>query len=329
MVNGWQVRLNGFAIDGGNTVAPTGADVIACLTSPPQGMGVPGLRVEDVTYPQRDGVRHFDDWYNARIITLTDVTICPDEDCVQCSSARQKAQNLMLAWSRHCDDTELVIFTDCHDASAAVTGADRALIGPYGVIGRPRVAALNWLRGDSGCAVALLRFDAVDHRLYVLDPSGEPGSGEICTTLGPEVDASCRTYPRCYDDVCSPGVSGWTYNQAITGAFTGPEVVDNFGTLCAQPTLTLDGSLTAPTIENVTTGESVTYTGNIGSGEFVVIDTDTGTATDQDGNPVTYLLEGNPRLIIDTGQNTLRLTSHGPSDTGSVEVCFRPAVLTG
>lgn len=328
MSGGWYVALNGFGIDGGSDYPPTGVDTVACLDVPPDGLGVPGLRIEDVTFPQRDGVEHFSDWYNARIVTLPSVTVCAD-DCANCRTARQKARDLMLAWSRHCDDTELVIFTDCHDPSEAITGTDRALIGPYGVVGRPRVAQLSWMRSDAGCAKGLLRFDATDHRLYVLDPSGEPGSGEICTTLGPESDVSCRTYPRCYDEVCSPGVTGFTYSTAVTGAFTGPEIVDNFGTLCAQPSIVLTGPLPSPTIENITTGASVTYTAVIPSGGTVTIDTDTGTAIDQDGNQVTYLLEGDPRLMLDVGLNTLRLTVAGTGTGGSAEVCFRPAVLSG
>ncbi len=214
---GWRVLLNDVALDGGDTLAPSGVDVIGCLTVPPDGMGVPGLRVEDVTYPQRDGVQHFADWYLPRLVTCADVTICPDDDCPTCPSARRKAQALMLAWSRHCDDTELVIYTDCHNPDPAVTGTDRAIIGPYGVIGRPRVSQLRWIRGDSGCAVALLRFDGVDHRLYILDADGTPGSGEQCATLDPTIDALCRTYPRCYD-ICSPGVTGFSYDtQAVTG----------------------------------------------------------------------------------------------------------------
>ena len=330
MTSGWTAVLNGTTLIGGDD-APSGIDaatVMGCLQVPPDGLGVPGLRVEDVIYPQRDGAKHFNDWYEPRIVTLADVMVCPD-DCPKCPSARAKTQALSMAWSRYCDDTELVIFTDCHDPDAAVTGTDRALIGPYGIIGRPRVASKQWLQGKTGCASMLFRFDAVDHRMYVLDPSGEPGSGEQCVELTPAINASCRTYPRCYDSICSPGVSGMSYTESSAVTGTGPQTTDNYGTLCAQPTIVLTGSLTSPTVTNTTTGQSVTYTGVINPGDTITIDTDTGTAVDQDGIPRSYLLTGDTRLFLDAGENIIRLTSQGGGDTGTASVCYRPSVLEG
>lgn len=152
------------------------SDIIkGCLTKPPDGLGVPGLRVEDQSYPQRDGAAQFSDWYEPRIITLEDVSIAGD-GCADCT-AREKAAALMRAWSRHCGQTEMVIWTDCEPGLSA---EDRAITGPFGVVGRPRVAQLAWTGQGSDSATALLRFDSVDHRLYILDRAGTPGSGRQC-----------------------------------------------------------------------------------------------------------------------------------------------------
>lgn len=324
MTVGWSVVLHNIALIGGDD-APTGTTTVGCISEAPDGLGVPPLRTEDVTFPQVDGVTHFFDWYQPRIVTVADASVCAD-GCPACPSHRQKMAQLMGAWSRHCDDTELVIFTDCHDPDAAPSG--RVFTGPYGVIGRPRVATSRWIPGTQ-CGVATLRFDGIDHRLYILDGDGTPGSGEVCVTLSPVINANCRTYPRCYD-TCSVGATGgmaYTVAPPATGG-SGPQDLDNYGTLCAPMTVTLTGPLTSPTVQNQTTGEAFTYTGVITTGQIITVDTSQGTAFDQDGIARTYLLTGDTRWQLDPGVNTIRLTSQNSSDSGTGQVCFRPAVLS-
>lgn len=371
-MNDWRVELEGVALNG----CDSDSDGLGTLSFPPEGLGLPGLRVEDEDYLQRDGTRHFNDWYEPRIINLVDVTVCPD-DCAECTSARARVRDLLNAWGRKCDDIELVIWPPCEapetrvnyaptprpnpewdpvgpnpqdtwqfigsptvtyvpaivpgepdattairianqgfgilqatqtfsegvtislwarsggaatvagiyvtggssdiifqatgtwgawtrfsgthtgpvdtgvyiqalppaggwleitgvlieDAltvgtyfdgatpdsgdsiyswngspftSASTEGPDRTLYGPFGIVGRPRRAEVVWERGASGCATLQFRFDAVDHRIYVLDPDGTPGSGTRCVTLTPAVAAVCRSYPRCYGEPQPP-----------------------------------------------------------------------------------------------------------------------------
>lgn len=310
---GWRVVLDGVVLSGDRAVSGVGI-----LTQPPDGLGMSELRTEDVTYPQRDGVRHFSDWYNPRIITLADVHVIND-GCPGCPTGRQKVRQIMTAWARRCEDTELVLFTDCH--SDAVSGVDRSLIGPFGVVGRPRVADLSWLPSNIGGAMMLLRFDAVDHRMYVLDADGTPGSGAVCVTLSPSSTVLCRTYDRCY----SP--SGMCYDTDISPSGGGPETLTVTGTLCIAPTITLTGSLTNPTITNDATGDTLGYMGAIDIGTTVEIDTTNGTATEQpSGISRTSLLTGNTRMQLVVGDNVLNLTTTNGSDNGSAEVCWRPQV---
>ncbi len=164
------------------SVIYTSSQVKGFLSKPPEGLGVPGLRTEDQSYPQRDGVSHFSDWYEPRVITLSEVFIegYEDSSCEDCNTARQNASDLMRAWSRHCGETELVVWTDCPPGE---TVEERAITGPFGVVGRPRVAEIGWVGYVSDSANALLRFDSVDHRLYILDAEGTPGSGVECADL--------------------------------------------------------------------------------------------------------------------------------------------------
>lgn len=106
---GWSATLNGVTVCGGDCAG--NSTVVACMTSL-EGTGVPPLRTEDQTYPQRDGVDHFADWYEPRILTMTAV-VGGDESGGSCGSARVNAKALSDAWKRQCEDVELVLTPDC------------------------------------------------------------------------------------------------------------------------------------------------------------------------------------------------------------------------
>lgn len=319
MVAEWTVTLDGVTLTCADEVpcpATTGT-VLGFLTATPDGTGLPPIRTEDTPYLQRDGVRHFSDWYEPRILTFQG-TICPDPvDCEDCPSVAKKRNQLVRAWRRRCEDTELVLFPPCWDPACA---GDPAEHGPFGVVGRPRQVLLSHPNGQSGCFDVVLRFDAVDQRMFILDCCGEPGSGGECVTLEPGIAPeflACypRCYPRCYDT--DPG----------TGEGGGPVTFNVGGTECVCPTVTLTGRLTNPQIENVDTGQKVGYAGVINANNPpVIIDLCAGTAT-QGGVSRTHLLEGDVTMQLQPGENTLRLISFGAQDTGNAEVCWRPAVV--
>lgn len=310
MTGGWAATLEGVTLSGGDM------EGAGCLTVPPEGLGLPPLRTNDVTFPQRDGVRHGSDWYEPRIVTLDAVQVQGD-NCAGCASARQNVRDIMQAWSRKCDDVELVIHSPCFNPGDEVVPGDRSLVGPYGVIGRPRVAEVEWARGRTQRATLLLRFDATDHRLLILDADGTPGSGGQCVTLTPALLTRCRSYPRCYD-MCYDPIDG--------GGGTGPVAIDVQGTLCVRPVITLTGRLDNPRIENLTSGQALWYEATISEDEPpVIIDTHTGTAT-QGGVSRTHLLNGSVRMDLDPGPGLLRLSAFGSADNGNAQVCWRPAV---
>lgn len=218
---GWAVTLGGvtvtFACDQETTCATTELLLDGVLNAPPDGLGLPGVRTEDVTYPQRDGVRHFDDWYIPRIITLTG-TIGPDDpECSSCSTARQQLAALVTEWRRSCCDIELVIHTPCD--------------GQY-VEGTP-------ILGEQTIRRNLIR-----------NPSFE----EDTSFWTVPTDSFCRGYDRCYTEDAG---TTWCYNTIVDGVFTetletdGGWVGDNYFRLTnvTPPTNPGIGFTYAPTLD--------------------------------------------------------------------------------
>jgi hypothetical protein len=414
---GYKVGLNGSVMDGGGY----DGDPDAFLTVPPDGLGMPDLRTSDQSYPQRDGVDHFSDWYGPRILTFTGVV---GESCV-CGDARAHASALVKAWQRTCDDTELVLRTPCdtgeevnlftnpsfdvdttdwvgltdntltrdtgvyrsapgsgkvtatagsvnlglglgptldvlpshtyrfrgysraasttrdifffvawedvdgnpyftqgemvensssewtfHEYTAAaatnaarITGVtlavdgtvpnaeahyfdDLSLVdvsgdsinGPFGVRGRPRVAALSWRRGKHQIADVTTRFDAIDHRLYILDAAGNPGSGTLCETvdignngsnfynsavasvaqhhwpldfthLGADPDSETGQRNHVQDIIGSSDLVLWSgaFNPEGVPAATAPAILHSLGLSSIAPTATAQPIFSMPT----------------------------------------------------------------------------------
>lgn len=325
-MSGWAAVLNGVLIDDGCEIveldplcelelpSPSG-----WMNEPPDGMGVPGIRTEDVTFPQRDGVKMYKDWYLPRIITMQ-VTVCPDDDCDGgCPSARQRVQQITRAWSRQCGQSELVIYTDCHG-----TDEDRSVVGPFGIIGRPRQASVVW-NGRTKCADMVLRFDSVDHRMYILDECGTPGSGTESVTLEPNLFGGA-TVCLVGGELCL--VDG---EICLTDPDEGPSntmTATVEGTECSCATITLYGQLSNPVIRNLTNGEEITYNAVIQDGAPpVIIDGDNLTAT-QGGQSRTHLLSGSSQFCLSPGDNILSLDGFSTNDTGYAEVSWRAQVVT-
>lgn len=480
--NGWAVTLNGVTLSRCTTQAdwdelacyPT--EVIDALDGPPDGLGLPGLRDEDVTYYQRDGVKHFSDWYLPRLVTVTG-TIAPGEDCEagDCSTVRQQLQDVVQAWKRGCCDTELVIWPDCYakdlltglnvypdgtfdvntdgwaatggttvarvtspvhagagalqvtwptlggglskaagpvymgtpgdrvqvsawlyadvgepapmlgcsdvagdgavfsdpipadgswyytelaylipatgevvpfvtSSTATVSGdvgfvdevelklfnpaVNRDLNGPFGVVGRPRVFQYQWADYDRQIVEFTARFDAVDHRMYVLDECGTPGF-ETCETIEP----GAQLFSLCLSDgLCFTGAGVCFTNEVGSPESVAPTSVSVGGTEKVNPTITLYAPLIQPTVENITTGEFVQLDMTLEEGDSpVTINTEDGTAFDADGNSLTHLLRGSLFLSMFPGNYEWRLISNGVQasfDTpGYMTLCFRSTIV--
>lgn len=334
-IGGWAFKLNDVIVTSGcgtfelcpdseSTILDGGLD-----DTPDFAMGA--LRTEDVTYAQRDGVRHFNDWYGYRPITFK-VTIGPisAEDCTtgDCLTVREQAQALAQAWKRQTEDIELVVYPPCYpgpygfgegpfgEGPFGGGDVDGNLVGPYGFIGRPRVADPKWLYNSEQVVVFLLRFDAVDQRIYVLDGCGTPGY-KTCTDVQPGTDV----YTLCEAALCEPICP--TLNEAES---VDPTVIAVGGTEVVYPEITLWPNLTNPIVENMTSGDYITYNGTI-TDYPVTINTEYLTAV-QNGVSVTHLLGGSLTFTMSPGEFELRMVSGSDSDTGYLTVCTRDTLVS-
>lgn len=333
-LGGWAVKLNDVILTSGCDVFVQCADgeatVLDGLDATPDGLGLPPLRVEDVTYAQRDGVRHFNDWYQPRLVTLTG-TIGPiGDDCEtgDCTTAREQVNQLVQAWKRSPDDIELILYPPCYtgpdgfgegpfgEGPFGDGNLDRNLIGPYAVVGRPRVATVNWLYRDQSVANFVLRFDSVDQRIYVTDACGTPGY-QRCT----DIEAGAETFCLVEADLCEPVCT----TEEATGS-TDPTTIVVGGTEVTYPAITLWPDLTNPIVENITTGDYISFNGTI-TGSPVIINTEDLTAT-QDGVSVTYLLAGSLTFPLSPGEFEIRLLSGLSGDTGYMTLCSRDALVS-
>jgi hypothetical protein len=224
-------------------------------------------------------------------------------------------------------------WTGTEDASTSTQSVQAATFagtiesGPYGVVGRPRVFDYKWLNRAEKIAEVVMRFDALDQRMFILDECGTPGTSSCVDILpGSELFVRCYTEgQRCYTGAgrCYPTPSGSADSVDPVEANVG-------GTERVFPTITLYGDLMSPRIENMTTGEWLSYDGTI-SGSPVTIDTTEGTAFDADGVSKTHLLRGNLHLSMEPGNYELRLLSFGntddPDEVGKALYCWRDTVV--
>jgi hypothetical protein len=348
----WGAMLNGVYLSGGTNdvvidhrpAVCAEFQEVGCMGEPPDGLGgLPGpLRTEDVVYAQRDGARHFNDWYPVRLVTITgniQAGVCG------CTDAAADAQALMQAWKRTNEDIELVIFPDCYTSGVlspdpdtdpvtysyqfpwgfGVGGfgegpfggenEDQMQTGPFGIVGRPRIADGKWLPGKAKIYQFTLRFDAVGPEIYILDPCGTPGFAR-CTDIYPENNAGCVMEPLC-SPICATGQSGPVVN---------PTTVSVGGTEVVYPELTLWPNLTNPIVENLTTLDYITYDGTI-TDYPVFINTQDMTAT-QNGVSVTDRLGGMIQWPLSPGDFEVRLLSQSNSDTGHLTVCARDTLVS-
>lgn len=206
-----------------------------------------------------------------------------------------------------------------------LTCQEHTLIGPYGIVGRPRVFDYKPLFRDEHIYEFVARFDAIDQLAYLLDACGTPGTSE-CVDLEPGAELSSLCYPVCYPACYTTNIGTEDGSVPVTE-------ITVCGTERAFPTITLNPYLDTPVIQNLTTGEVLKFNGIIGDDDQpVVIYTQDMTAFQGDTS-VTHLLEGSGSFSFPPGDYELRLLVSGtlqpdpelPNHTGTVSFCWRDA----
>lgn len=192
--NGWAVSLNGVMLISTCEVTQEDWDDLDCapttvldgLTSIPDGLDLPGRRTEDVTYFQRDGVKHFSDWYEPRIITVQGILGPMDGNCPECGTVREQLQELVQAWKRGCCDTEIVIFSDCYGTVYESIPALGPSVFRYNLATAPE--ATRFVTGD--LELGPLDWAAGGFATYSLQPAGGPSGGPATFARATSTSAS-------------------------------------------------------------------------------------------------------------------------------------------
>lgn len=145
------------------------------------------------------------------------------------------------------------------------------------------------------------------------------------------------TDPRIYSQasttytVTQAAVSGTgltfpiTFPLSFGGAVSGGQfVASNAGEFEAPWTATISGPITNPTLENVTTGQTIAFTGTVASGETLVISSlDRSVMLNGTASRYSWLVVGSSWWQLAPGNNTVRLA--GTSGSGSVSFTCRSA----
>lgn len=123
--------------------------------------------------------------------------------------------------------------------------------------------------------------------------------------------ASTATTTTMYLEDTSGGVTIPTAIPISFGSGEGGEyTITNNGTVKTYPTIRLHGSLTNPTIKNVTTDDTFQYDATIANGDYIDVDMQNMTVIDQNGNDKLSSVDADLRDFwgLDAGANTIQFT---------------------
>lgn len=124
-----------------------------------------------------------------------------------------------------------------------------------------------------------------------------------------------RTYPR-------------TYNLSYGGGTTASLTMTNSGTFATRPTFRITGPALNPVIENVTTGESLSFSIDIAASDYLDIDTDARTVL-LNGTASRYstLSTGSTFFDLNPGATQLRFRADTYNATATLTCTFQSAWL--
>jgi hypothetical protein len=107
------------------------------------------------------------------------------------------------------------------------------------------------------------------------------------------------------------------------------DTVDNVGDVQTWPVWTATGPMTALVLKNLTTGEALTLTVTLTSGETATIDTDAKTLTKNDGtNLFPYLDWSSVLWALRRGSNSIQVELNGGGGSSSVQLSYPTQYLS-
>lgn len=112
-----------------------------------------------------------------------------------------------------------------------------------------------------------------------------------------------------------------TFGGSVSG---GQLIATNVGEFGAPWSATITGPVDNPTVENITTGETLAFVGTLAAGETLVLDSlARSVLLNGTASRYSWLVIGSQWFTVEPGANTIRLA--GSSGTGSISFSFRSA----
>jgi len=255
----------------------------------PAGFGTPSVRTQDVARPDRDGVFPGLDLLDARLLVF-DVHILGDSE----TDGEDKLNVLKAFFSRSDDNVELVV---------NITGTVE-----YALVGRPRgVDVVLDKKLRSGVYRARCSFVATDPRLYVSDNTVTVIAVATGEGVGLEFDAT----------------PDFSFGGTIT---EGTAVLVNSGLYPTPFRVEFAGPLTNPRIINADTGYELSFSGELLTGETLLVDTDTRTVLlNGTASRYSWLSTQSRWFDLPPGNTTLQFIA--VAGTGTATITYRSAYV--
>lgn len=196
------------------------------------------------TYPNRPlghGSMPLPDYLGSKQIILNLTLPSPDDpDILAPGRLETLLDELSLAWTPVLDGSTLKTFI------YQLPGSPRKRL-----YGRARNFSVNMDTYDLGWVDAVVEFVATDPIAYSDTLSNQDIA--LATALGG------RTYPRIYP-------------MAYAGSVSNSTTIDNLGNANSYPVVTFNGPITNPSVENITTGQTVSFAIALAAGEQLIVD---------------------------------------------------------
>ncbi len=248
------------------------------------GLGLPGIRDSNSPKPHGHG-----DFMGPEYVDIRPVTINASIRGDDGEDAMDLLDDLIAAW--YFEATDPSSYDTTSYLTVKLPGHDERRL-----YGRPRRSTINHQSLLTGHPSAALEWVAGDPRWY--------SDTEHSTALTIAAATTGRSYPRTFDY----GYGGGTSNT---------KVVNNAGSFVTEPFLRLDGPLTNATITNATTGETLTITYTLGSGEYLEIDFRAKTVM-LNGTASRYSAKSGTWWALKPGNNEIDFTVGSGSGSGTL-----------
>lgn len=281
------MALTDYQLQIGDLVLGPGTDYI--VTTPPE-LGGPTMRTSDSDKPQDHGSYYGPDLFDARTFVLQ-VTVRGDSP----ADTENNADALISEWwvdSR--TDTDVT-----KPLKVKFPGKAEVQLN-----GRPRRAVVQTKRLIGHRADASLEYHAGDPAWYEATEQSE--------ALSLSVAAGGFTFPMTFD---------LTFGGT---ASSGSVTVTNDGNFQMKPRVRFSGPYTGPSIENITTGESLGLDLTIASGDYVDVDFADATIL-LNGTASRYYTKTGTFWTLEPGDNEVRIGSTSYNASSAATIYWRDA----